>query len=133
MIDREWIDAGPWLTGAAAGAVGAAVAAAVLFVTGSVDPAAVSVEAAGILVMPGAAFGLLYAAVAAVDRVGALAAEPFSGLAVGTVYGLLFWLTTLVGNEFSVGGLLAGLAFGSVIGLLYGASPYVDREAGAAA
>lgn len=120
------IDVGKWLTGAVAGSLGALVATGVLYATGSFDPSTVTVEALGVLFMPGAVFGLVYTAIASVDRVAPLAAAPTTGLGLGLLYSTVFWVTTLIGNSFSVGGLLAGLAFGSTIGILYALSPYVE-------
>lgn len=120
------IDGGRWLTGAGAGAVGAVAASIVLFATGGFDLSTVSVEMLGVLFMPGAVFGLFYAALAGIERLSVLAAEPVTGLGLGVVYGLGFWLTTVVGSSFDLGGLLAGVAFGVVVGLLYAVSPLVE-------
>lgn len=120
------IDAGEWLSGAGAGAVGAAAATVVLYATGAFYLSEVTVGVVGVLVMPGAAFGLIYAALARVDRVAALATEPRTGALLGLGYGVLFWLTTIVGGSITPGGLLGGLTFGVVIGLLYARSPYVE-------
>lgn len=120
------IDAGTWLTGAAAGAVGAAVASVMLYASGAFDPAAVGIGAVGVLFMPGAVFGLIYAGLARLDRLSALAREPETGVLLGLGYGFLFWVTTVVGSEFAPSGLLAGLTFGVVIGFLFAVSPYVE-------
>lgn len=120
------IDAARWLTGAGAGAVGAVAGSLVLFAAGAFEVSELSVEALGVLFVPGAAFGLVYAGIAGVDRIAGLAAEPRTGGAVGLVYGVLFWATTLIGGSVTVGGLLAGLAFGATIGVLYACSPVVE-------
>lgn len=74
--------------------------------------------------MPGALFGLLYAGIASIGVVAALATEPRTGGVVGLGYGVLFWVTTIIGDSITVSGLLAALTFGIVIGLLYAVSPY---------
>ena len=124
---RGRIDGGRWLTGAVAGAAGAAVAAIILIGVGLVDPVDLGVEAMGVLLMPGAVFGLAYAGLATVPRVADLAAAPATGTALGLGYGVLFWLSTLLTGPATTSGLLASLAFGAVVGLLYGASAYTGR------
>jgi hypothetical protein len=120
----EGVDPGRWLTGAVAGAVGAVVGSLVLYVTGSFDPSAVGVEALGVLFVPGAVFGLLYAGIVGFGRLAALAATPRTGALLGLAYGFLFGLTTLVGGSTDTSTLLAGVAFGCVIGVLFALSPY---------
>lgn len=119
----EW---GPWLTGAVAGAIAAAVALLVLFAMGTFELSDTGLEILGILIMPGAVFGLLYAGVASIKRVSPLARRPGFGVVLGLAYGILFWLTTVIGQSFSLSGLLAGLTFGVVIGVLYAISPFVE-------
>lgn len=106
--------------------MGAVAASVVLFAAGSFEPSTMSVEMLGVLFVPGAVFGLFYAALVSIDRLAVLAAEPVTGLGLGVVYGLGFWLTTVVGSSFELGGLLAGVTFGVVIGLLYAVSPLVE-------
>lgn len=117
---------GRWLTGAVTGAIAAAVAALVLYSFGTFEVSDVGVETLGILIMPGAAFGLLYAAIASIDRVSTLSQRPGFGLVVGLGFGILFWLTTVIGQSFNLSGLLAGLTFGGVIGVLYALSPFIE-------
>lgn len=120
-LDR--INAGKWLTGAGAGSVGAVVASLVLFALGAFQLSDLTPEAIGIVLMPGAVFGLVYAGIASFDTVGALAKTPRTGVVVGLGYGLLFWMTTIIGNSITASGLLAAFTFGVVIGLLYAVSP----------
>ncbi|PSP99869.1 hypothetical protein BRC94_06445 [Halobacteriales archaeon QS_5_70_17] len=121
----ERIDPGRWLTGAVAGAIGAVAGSLVLFAAGAFEVSELSVEVLGVLFVPGAAFGLVYAGIAGVDRIASLAADPRTGGAVGIAYGVLFWATTLTGGPATAGGLLSGLAFGGTIGVLYARSPFV--------
>lgn len=120
------INAGKWLTGAGVGAVGAVAASVVLFAMGAFDLSTVTVEMLGVLFMPGAVFGLLYTAIASFERIAPLTTKPQTGVVLGLLYGILFWLTTIIGDAFSLGGFLAGVTFGIVIGLLYAVSPYVE-------
>lgn len=120
------INAGKWLTGAGVGAVGAVAASVVLFAMGASDLSTVTVEMLGVLFMPGAVFGLLYTAIASFERIAPLTTKPQTGVVLGLLYGILFWLTTIIGDAFSLGGFLAGVTFGIVIGLLYAVSPYVE-------
>lgn len=122
----ERINAGKWLTGAGAGAVGAVAGSLVLFALGAFELADVTVEALGILVMPGAVFGLVYAGIASIDAIAARATEPRTGVLVGLGYGGLFWVTTIIGDSITASGLLAALTFGVVLGLLYAVSPYPE-------
>lgn len=115
-----------WLTGAGAGAAAAAMASVVLIGMGATEPSELTVGSIGVLLMPGAAFGLLYAGIASVPPITALATEPRTGVVVGVGYGILFWVTTIVGGAITTSGLLASLAFGVVIGLLYAISPYPE-------
>lgn len=115
---------GKWLTGASAGAVGAAIASGILIAMGATALAELTAGSLGVLLVPGAVFGLLYAAIASVPTVSRLATEPRTGFALGLGYGLLFWVTTVVVGTVTASGLLASLAFGTVIGLLYAVSPY---------
>lgn len=121
-LDR--INPGKWLTGAGAGAVGAVAGSFVLFALGTVELSDITPEMLGILVMPGALFGLLYAGIASIGVVASLATEPRTGGVVGLGYGVLFWVTTIIGDSITASGLLAALTFGIVIGLLYAVSPY---------
>lgn len=123
-LDR--INMGKWLTGAGAGAVGAVAGSLVLFALGAFELSDVTVEVLGILVMPGAVFGLVYATIASIDTVAARATEPRTGVVVGLSYGVLFWVTTIVGDSITASGLLAALTFGVVLGLLYAVSPYLE-------
>ena len=125
---RGRIDGGRWLTGAVAGAAGAAVAAIILIGVGPVDPVDLGGEAMGVLLMPGAVFGLAYAGLATVPQVADVATDPATGLVLGLGFGVLFWLSTLLTGPVTTSGLLASLAFGAVLGLLYGASPYTGRD-----
>ena len=126
--ERKRIDGGRWLTGGVAGAAGAAVAAGILIGVGPVVPADLGVEAMGVLLMPGAVFGLAYAGLATVPQVADVATDPATGLVLGLGFGVLFWLSTLLTGPVTTSGLLASLAFGAVLGLLYGASPYTGRD-----
>lgn len=123
-VGRGRVDVGRWATGACAGAVGAAVASIVLFAAGTADPAEVGVEALGVLLVPGAVFGLLYAGLASLPRVATYASRPRTGVLVGAGYGVLFWTTTVAGGGISGGVFVACLAFGTVVGVLYAVSPY---------
>lgn len=117
------INHGKWLTGAVAGAVGAFAASIVLFATDAFELSELGIEAVGILFMPGAVFGLLYAGLASIERLRSLTSEPQTGVVVGLLYGIAFSLTTLVGGSFSVSSLLAGVTFGVTIGVVYAISP----------
>jgi hypothetical protein len=125
-VGRRRINAGKWLTGAGAGAIGAALAWVLLIAMGETALSDISVESLGVLLMPGAVFGLVYAGFASLDRVSALATEPRTGAVLGLGYGLLFWVTTIIGSAISPSGLLVGVTFGTSIGLLYAVSPYVE-------
>lgn len=118
------INGGKWATGAGAGAVAAAVASGILIGSGATDPAALTLKSLGVLLMPGAVFGLLYTGIASLPPLTTIATQPRTGVVMGVGYGILFWMTTILGGTITTSGLLASLAFGVVIGLLYALSPY---------
>lgn len=123
---RGRIDIGKWLTGAGVGAVAAVAASIILLATGTFDPSAVTIEVLGVLIMPGAVFGLLYAGLTSVGRLTDLATESRTGVVLGLIYGILFWGTTIIGDAITIGGLLASITFGVILGELFAVSPYVD-------
>jgi len=115
---------GRWLTGGVAGAIGAVGAALLLYVMSSFHPSDVGIEAIGILFMPGAVFGLLYAGIVSLGGFGELARTPRTGVLLGFGYGLLFGLSTVIGGSFTLSTVVAGVLFGCLIGGLYAVSPY---------
>lgn len=122
--DREVNLGGAIAAGALAGAVGAAIAAGVLIAMDTTLLTTLGGDALGVLLMPGAVFGALYALLAQIPLIADLATEPRTGLLVGVGYGLLFWSTTIPGGANPQRTLVASLVFGAVIGLLYASWPY---------
>lgn len=137
-----------WLTGIIAGLAGAVVTGVViqfgfdLTVLSEGIPAGFGLSglAAGwvVFLVIGAVLGLVYTALALIDRVGAYATLPKTGTYLGLLYGLLVWVLAVIvvplwigagtgeigGYAVNLQGVLSFVLLGIVIGLIYGVSPY---------
>ena len=71
-------------------------------------------------------WGLLYAGVASVDRIGRLASKPTTGTLLGVAFGFVVWwgpqMGKPIGEFVSVNAAVQAAAFGAVVGLLYALS-----------
>lgn len=119
------MDVGRWVTGAVAGAISVLLAFGVRVAFGAPGDVT-TVQLLGILLMPGAIFGLIYTGIVSISSLNSYAMEPQTGILLGLIFGLLFWVTTIIGSTFTIHGLAGGLTFGLGIGFLYAVSPYVE-------
>lgn len=76
-------------------------------------------------------WGLVYAGVASVDRIGRLAGTPRTGVPTGVAYSFLVWMGPQVGEPigqgtFTLAGTFQVVVFGAVLGLVYAYAPGVD-------
>lgn len=118
-------DVGKWMTGAVAGAISVLLAFGVRVALGAPGDVT-TVQILGILLMPGAVFGLIYTGIVSISRLNSYATEPQTGVLLGLVFGLLFWVTTIIGSTVTIHGLAGGVSFGLGIGVLYAVSPAVE-------
>lgn len=140
----------PWLTGIVAGLVGAVVTGVVIqfgfdpTVLSEGIPAGFGVSGLAVgwvvFLVIGAVLGLVYTALALVDRVGAYAALPKTGTYLGLLYGLVIWVLAVIvvplwvgagtgeigGYAINLQGVLSFALLGIIIGLVYGLSPYTE-------
>lgn len=146
----ESFDPYTWLTGIVAGLLGAVLTG--LVIQFGFDPTVLSEGIPSgfgtsglttgwvIFLAIGAVLGLVYTALAMIERVGEYAVLPRTGTYLGLLYGLVIWVLAVIVVPLWVGsgagdigayavnvrGLLSFALLGIVIGLVYGVSPYTD-------